>query len=132
RTEIIDRAPLRLTEDHFPMQSSSLIKYPRTYHLPWSHPTSDDKVLEDVRAFEGQEVVVTVKLDGANTSMYREYIHARSLELLTGETGGHVKAIHAGIAHEIPEGWRLCGENLYARHSIPYKGLKSYFMLFSV
>src|SRR5690349_18438351 len=91
-----------------------LVKYPRTYHLPWSHPSSDDKVMEDVRVFEGQEVVVTVKVDGENTSLYRDFIHARSLERLTGETRGHVKAIHAGIAHEIPEGWRFCGENLYA------------------
>ena len=36
------------------------------------------------------------------------------------------------IKHEIPEGWRICGENLYARHSILYDGLKSYLYVFSV
>ena len=40
--------------------------------------------------------------------------------------------MHAQIAHEIPEGWRICGENLYARHSIAYEALPSYFMMFSI
>ena len=40
--------------------------------------------------------------------------------------------MHAGIAAEIPEGWRLCGENLYARHSIEYENLSSFFNLFSI
>lgn len=43
-----------------------------------------------------------------------------------------IKALHGQIAHEIPEGWRLCGENLYARHSIAYDALPSYFTLFSI
>lgn len=43
-----------------------------------------------------------------------------------------IKRLHAGIAHLIPEGWRLCGENLYAKHSIAYKNLESYFYLFSI
>lgn len=36
------------------------------------------------------------------------------------------------MAHEIPEGWRICGENLFARHSISYKQLESYFLVFSI
>ena len=40
-------------------------KYPRTSHLPWSlGSTDDDKMLQSVDHFIGQEVVVTVKLDG--------------------------------------------------------------------
>jgi len=108
------------------------VKYPRTYHLPWSNPSKDDKVLPDISVFHNQEVVVTVKMDGENTNMYRDHIHARSLEFITGQDRGMVKALHAAIAADIPEGWRLCGENLYAKHSIHYKNLKSYFMLFSI
>ena len=36
------------------------------------------------------------------------------------------------IAHLIPPHFRLCGENLYALHSIPYGSLKSYFYLYDI
>ena len=36
------------------------------------------------------------------------------------------------MAHEIPEGMRVCGENLFAKHSIAYDALPSYFMGFSM
>lgn len=38
----------------------------------------------------------------------------------------------ATIRSEIPERWRMCGENLFARHSIGYDDLKSFFYGFSV
>ena len=57
-----------------------LVKYPRTLHVPWSiGVTSDDRVLQNMDGFETQEVVVLEKLDGENTSLYKEAIHARSL-----------------------------------------------------
>ena len=60
------------------------VKYPRTYHLPWSSPSSDDRVASSLNHFVGQEVVVTEKLDGENTSLYNDYVHARSLEKASG------------------------------------------------
>lgn len=46
----------------------SYIKYPRTFHLPWSlGATSDDKVLKNVDHFEGTCVVITEKMDGENS-----------------------------------------------------------------
>lgn len=110
----------------------SAVRYPRTHHLPWSHPTKDDRTLDGLSALEGQEVVVTVKMDGENTSLYRDHIHARSLDFLTGAARSMVKGLHARIAHDIPKGWRVCGENLYARHSIHYANLPDYFLLFSL
>lgn len=109
------------------------VKYPRTYHLPWSPgATKDDRTLPDTSHFEGQEVVVTVKMDGEQTTMYRDHIHARSVD-----SGGHpsrdrVRALQGQIGWEIPEGWRVCGENLYAVHSIHYYHLPAHFMVFSV
>jgi hypothetical protein len=109
------------------------IKYPRTFHLPWSPGlTKDDRVMQDVSGFEGEDIVQTLKMDGENTSMYRDYIHARSID-----SGGHesrcwVKNFHAHFAHDIPKGWRICGENLYAKHSIHYQNLSTYFMVFSI
>jgi len=46
---------------------SRYVKYPRTYHLPWSPGvTKDDRVIKSTNVFEGREVVVTVKMDGEN------------------------------------------------------------------
>lgn len=109
------------------------IKYPRTPHLPWSPGgTSDDAYLFDVAHFEGREVVITEKMDGENTTMYREAIHARSVDSQHHPSRDWVKALHGQIANELPDGWRFCGENVYAKHSIAYEELDSYFYLFSV
>lgn len=108
-------------------------KYPRTYHLPWSLGASDDdKTLSNTSQFEGKEVIVTVKMDGENTTMYQGYIHARSITSKDHESRHWVKSLHASVAYEIPTDWRVCGENLYASHSISYENLPSYFMVFSI
>ena len=109
------------------------VKYPRTPHLPWSPGfTADDLHHRDLRRFDGQEVVVTEKMDGENTSLYRDAIHARSLDSAHHPSRAWVKGLHGRIAHLIPEGWRLCGENCYAVHSLTYAALPSYFFLFSI
>lgn len=110
------------------------IKYPRTQHLPWSQgATDDDKVLKSVSHFEGRRVVVTMKMDGENTTFYRDgYLHARSLDSRGGEDRDWVKRLAQTVGYQLPEGWRVCGENLWARHSISYDDLPSYFMGFSI
>lgn len=113
--------------------SESFTKYPRTPHLPWSlGGTSDDAYLFDTTHFVGRQVVVTEKMDGENTSLYRNGIHARSVDSRHHVSRDWVKSLHGTIQHDIPEGWRLCGENVYAQHSIVYKELQSYFYLFSI
>jgi len=108
-------------------------KYPRTRHLPWSAgATPDDLVAEGLEGFVGQQVVVTEKMDGENTSLYADHLHARSVDGRHHPSRDWVKGLHGRIAHQIPAGWRLCGENLFAQHSIAYAALPSYFMLFSV
>lgn len=107
-------------------------KYPRTYHMPFSPgATDDDKVLPSLSPWEGQEVVVTLKMDGENTSLYPDGFHARSLDSRHHPSRDWLARFHAGFAHDIPLGWRICGENLYARHSLPYDELPSYFLGFS-
>ena len=57
------------------------MKYPRTYHLPFSPgSTKDDKKLSDdwFEKYRGKEVVFTEKLDGENTMMNKQDIYARS------------------------------------------------------
>lgn len=108
-----------------------MIKYPRTLHLPWSEfKHQDDKVLEGVKHFEGKEVVVTEKMDGENTSMYLHGVHARSLDSKTHESRTWVKKLHGDIKYMLSSEERICGENLYAVHSIKYEELPSYFLMF--
>jgi len=108
-------------------------KYPRTYHLPWSlGTTSDDRILPATSHFEGKEIVVTEKLDGENTSMYYDHIHARSLDSKHHASRTIVKTLHGQIQHDIPKHWRICGENVYACHSIFYCNLEAYFYVFGI
>lgn len=110
------------------------IKYPRTYHLPWSpNLQNDDKGLENCDQFVGQEVIITEKLDGENTTAYYNgHVHARALESNYHESRNWVKSFLVPKTGDLPFGWRICGENVYAKHSIHYKRLKSYFYLFSI
>ena len=108
-------------------------KYPRTFHLPFSQGvTSDDKKLSSVEHFIGKEIVMTEKMDGENSSLYRKYIHARSLDSVDHISQHWLKGLWSNIRYDIPEDWRICGENLYAQHSIQYSNLKSYFQVFSI
>jgi hypothetical protein len=108
-------------------------KYPRTPHLPNSPSISnDDDVIISPEKLLGKEVVITEKMDGENTTMYRQHIHARSVQSGHHPSRAWVKGFHGSLAHHIPEGWRVCGENLFAKHSIFYDNLESYFLGFSV
>ncbi|MFG2128254.1 RNA ligase family protein [Streptomyces sp. NPDC048751] len=107
--------------------------YPRTRHLPWSPgATADDLRITDLSGLRGREVVVTEKLDGENTTLYADGLHARSLDSAHHPSRTWVKALQARIGHAVPEGWRVCGENMFARHSIAYDDLESWFYGFSV
>jgi hypothetical protein len=110
-------------------------KYPKTLHLPWSRKvTLDDKVMRApaLKAFHGRRVVVSEKLDGENTTMYQDIIHARSVDGRFHPSRNWVKVHWESIRYDIPLLWRVCGENMYAMHSIFYDSLKSYFYGFSV
>jgi len=111
---------------------SDYIKYPRTYFVPWGDKsTKDDKKLKNDDHFKGKKVVVTVKMDGENTSIYPDYTHARSINSGNHPTRNKVKELAANIGYQLSKGERICGENLYAKHSISYNDLPSYFMMFS-
>lgn len=109
------------------------VKYPRTHHVPWSLGINDDdRVIDSMDAFVGKRVIVTIKMDGESTSMYSDYIHARSIDGRSHPSRDWVKQFWSQISADIPMDWRICGENLYAAHSIRYRDLPSYFMGFSI
>lgn len=118
------------------MPPGERVKYGRTFHFPWSPgATSDDKIHAAVEnLFAGREVVVTEKLDGENTTIYADgYTHARSLDSKGHRSRDWVKSLANRIAGEgLPPSLRICGENLYARHSIAYDALESYFLVFGI
>lgn len=110
-----------------------LYKYPRTPHLSWSEgATNDDRVLKDTKHFEGKKVVITEKLDGENTTIMHNHIHARSLDSKDHPSRHWVKQMYFYTATVLEKYTRICGENVYAQHSIPYENLDSYFYAFSV
>ena len=111
----------------------TLHKYPRTPHLPGSPGRSDDDLsLSTFARLSGEEIVITEKMDGENTTLLPDRVHARSLDSAHHPSRAWVKALGAQVGPQLPPGWRLCGENLYARHSLTYEELPSYFLLFSV
>lgn len=108
-------------------------KYPRTYHLDFSKQIhSDDKIIKTLDHLSKKEIIITEKLDGENTSIYKDYFHARSLDSQHNFTRNWIKQLHSIIGYQIPDGWRLCGENVNYLHSIAYKDLESFFYLFSI
>ena len=116
-------------------EMNSYIKYPRTPHLPWSKgKTADDKTLKSVEHFNGQEVVVTIKMDGENSTFYQDHYHARSLDSKDHWSRSWAKQLHSRIRNDIPLGWRLCGENMYVHivlNTIIWK-IMFYFLAFGM
>lgn len=111
------------------------VKYGRTFHLPFSPGIhDDDKALKDCEQFNGEEIVISVKMDGENTTAYSDgHIHARSIDSRGGEDRAWVKKfLSENVCYNLPEGWRVCGENVWAEHSIHYDDLPSYFLGFSI
>lgn len=108
------------------------VKYPRTPHLLFSHPSKSDTRVSNNRLFIGKEVVVTEKLDGEGFTLLQDHRHARSLASVDHASRTYVKQLHASVRYSIPQGWRVCGESLQAQHSIHYNALPSYFLVFSV
>ena len=117
---------------------TSRVKYPRTYHLSYSPGMNkDDRKIEDESIFHEKRVIITEKMDGENSTWYSDYTHARSINSGNHPSRNYMKSLWAQKGYNIPEGWRVCGENLYAKHSIHYtkengNALDSYFYMFSI
>jgi hypothetical protein len=120
--------------------------YPRTFHLPDSLGVpSADRVQHDLSWLDG-ELVVTEKLDGGNLTFTRDAMYARSPGSGSGAGSGAVdgdadgtppwdmpaKALWAMTAYRIPDGWRVCGESMWARRSIAYPDLPGVFLVFGI
>lgn len=107
-------------------------KYGRTFHLPISPgATSDDKIMSSLDGLIVEDLVVTEKMDGENTTIHAGGSHARSPDSRYHPSRDWLKAFAAGISPYLTERERIVGENLYARHSVVYDALPSYFLGFA-
>lgn len=105
-------------------------KYPSTpYLLGSASKDSNDSITNGIDA---KRVVVTEKMDGEGTTFYNDGYHARSVDSRFHPSRSWVAALHGSIAHLIPDNMKICGENLYAQHSIRYENLSSYFMVYNI
>ena len=77
------------------------------------------------------DLVVTEKMDGENTTIHAGGTHARSPDSRYHPSRDWLKAFAAGISHQLDGEERIIGENVYARHSIAYDALPSYFLGFA-
>jgi hypothetical protein len=89
-------------------------------------------MLETTEPWRGKQVVITEKMDGECTTLYRDGIHARSLDYAAHPSRNRIKRMWASICSDIPENYRICGENLTAVHSIRYDSLPSFLLVFSI
>lgn len=111
-------------------------KYPRTFHLPFSLCiSSDDKRLSDDNHFIGKYIVMTEKMDGENTTVYpNNSCHARSLDGYGKPWQTWMMKNVQSWAYNLPETFRVCGECIYAQHSIKYNLTNEYqyFQVFGI
>lgn len=111
------------------------IKYPKTHYLPYSPgKASGDHFMPTTHELEqARQVVVTEKMDGENTTIYRDGWHVRSINSIPCQYHSFLQScILPPFQYKIPEDWRVCGEYLYVEHTIHYSQLQSYFEVFSI
>ena len=111
------------------------VKYPRSMHLPFSPNTKskNDRVLSNCDHFKDKMIVITEKMDGENTTIYSNGVtHARSINSNYHPSRDHIRALAGRLYGRFPSSYRICGENLFAVHSVEYKELSSWFQVFNV
>lgn len=115
------------------------LKYPRTYHLPFSPgATKDDKKLQGdwFEYYKNKEVVFTEKLDGSHTAMNEVDVYATSHSVPTRSPWSRnlwdpSDGLYWKIKQYIGPNQTIYGENLYGIHSIEYDNLPEYWHMFA-
>lgn len=114
----------------------SRIKYQSTRYLPFSpeHDSKDvnDYGFADIKDFLGKRLIITVKMDGGNTSLYHDRVAARNGDNALDYSYALLKQKHAYNRYGIPKNIIVYGEWLYHKHSIHYTDLESYFQMFNI
>lgn len=114
-------------------------RYPHTPYFNFSPSVDRDDVREsgyfNISNFINKRLIITIKLDGSNCLMTRDFIAARNAKYATGQSFNYAKQLHATICSKIPENIKVYGEWLYSRHSIHYDEklpLDALFQIFAI
>lgn len=107
-------------------------KFPRIKHFSFSNPTEDDLILKSDIFNDSSYVIASIKFDGENTKGYNKYIHARSIDSNNHESRSLAKQFWYSKSYLLDDNTSICFENLYAKHTIHYKDIESFFYLICV
>lgn len=109
-------------------------KYPSTRYLSWTaEKERDDSYHPSESFFEGREVVVLEKMDGESLSIYSDGSwHARSIDTPYHPTREWAGRVAGEVGYKLPDGWKICAENLYGMHSIKYTDLRAYVQVYGI
>lgn len=101
-------------------------KYPRTLHWPTSPGVqSDDKIHRNIDRLIGVPVSITEKMDGSNVTLCNGEVYARSTAVPSQHAWhGMVRKHHAWKTQQLGPDYKICGEDMYAIHSIEYDGFR--------
>lgn len=111
------------------------VKYPRTPHLPWSPgATSDDRIASNSIIDEVAEIpmIVTEKMDGGNVTLRSDCFYMRSVSSESAPWESYSKAVWSQVRNDIPPGWRISAESVWARRSVGYDNLPGPVLVFGV
>ena len=141
------RKPLKLVMGNTSLMDAELHKFPSTPHLAWLGTGSvrGDKILseKEVESFLSRSIVVEEKVDGANLGLSFDDEGALRFQnrgnWLQGKLDGQwsplrgwVAKYEARLRNVLPPNHILFGEWCYARHSVLYKQLPDWFLMFDV
>lgn len=111
-------------------------KYPSTPYLHLSPGYDENDInLPDLRPFLNQPLVITIKRDGSNAKITRDFVAARNGTSAEHSSFDWLKAEHSKFCSKIPENIIIFGEYSYAKHSIHYVdnlALPNYLEIFGV
>jgi len=111
----------------------SHMKYPRTFHFPFSPGAkNDDRIAADFDSLIGVPIVITEKLDGENTCINELGVFARSHSAPTRNPWAGYLWQQWDLLHHQLQDMEIFGESLYAIHSIVYSALPAYFHVFAI
>ena len=83
----------------------------------------------DLSQMKGQRVIGAVKMDGSQSTLYRDYMHGRTPDFKSNPTWTWLQNFHASFSHWIEEGFRINVEKLVGRrddgHPISSSDLES-------
>jgi hypothetical protein len=109
-------------------------RYPHTRHWPSSLSVHrDDHYHQNPDFFVGKSIIITEKLDGGNVKIQNNQVYARSISSVANQSWfDYLKSRTLPKLYGVDSDICICGEDLYATHSICYDELPDSFFVFNI